>query len=159
MRQGRWGRATRAVSWLDLCFRNITLMEQAVGGSSQVAACTVWVLLAGPPGGGRLSQACLCCPSGRAFLGLASRGRGTAKANTLSPAGILALLPPDHSRAISLSHSFLSSPDTAWSTVTAPFHHEMDMECRSGHQRGLWWSWKQSLGMGSMRPGQLNSCP
>lgn len=100
---------------------------------------TVWVLWPAPRGG-RPSLAVA-----RAFLGLLSRGRGTAKANMLFLAGILALLPLDHSGATSL---FLqpSSPTRTelglwrrtWSAALVP--------------RAPWWSWKQSSRLGSIRP-------
>ena len=87
---GGWEHGAREVRWLDLCLRSVTCIEQVAGaglrkgllwerggGGCSWGACSspIWVLLAGSPGGGRLSQTRQCWPLGRDFLGLVSRSK------------------------------------------------------------------------------------
>ena len=120
-----------------MCLRSVTCIEQVAGaglrkgllwerggGGCSWGACSspIWVLLAGSPGGGRLSQTRQCWPLGRDFLGLVSRHSQGQHAVTSWDLGVVVLGPRG---AVSISHSLLSCLDRAWPAVTSPFYHEM----------------------------------
>lgn len=83
--------------WLDLCFRNITPLGIGGWGSEEEEAFGgMWVRRLLTTG----STHCLGAagrppgswPSGRVFLGLLCRGRGTAKASRLLPLCLKSLI-------------------------------------------------------------------